>query len=81
MVDWCFYCGKAIYSFDKRVDGVEVHAHQRCVQKRIEEVCPTWRETKAEAATRRGKAGAFARFWPKKPSQRRKRATLKLLQP
>ena len=48
VMDWCFYCDLPIYSFDKRVDGVEPHAaHRRCVQKRIRD---------AEAAKKAKKA-------------------------
>ncbi len=67
----CLYCSEPIEAGQEVVRGVEAVAHRTCVHKELDQYCPTWRETEAEQAVRRGKASAEAQAqrWADAPSK------------
>jgi hypothetical protein len=58
----CFYCGEPILPNDPGgvVIGAAVEAHQACVHRELDRVCPNWRVREVSGRAGNGK-GAWAK--------------------
>jgi hypothetical protein len=40
----CFYCPEPILPGQQITEGIEVVAHRACVDKKLDRICPDWRD-------------------------------------